>query len=508
MKEVELRPYQKECIELIQKQKPGRYLISMATGLGKTVTFANIPRQGRMLILSHRQELVFQPKSYFDCSYGVEMGCFKSHGEEVVSASVMSLVRRLDRFKRDDFDIIVVDECHHVMAPSYRKILNYFKARLVLGFTATANRADHQMLGEVFEKVIFHRDLKWGIENGYLSPIECYRVDVGLDTSKLGFTNGDFNIHKLAKAMDTPQRNKIVSQAYQDYANGQTLIFCAGIKHAYHLAKEIPDSQVVTAQTPNRQQIIKDFSDRKFKCLINCMVFTEGTDLPLIETVIIARPTASQSLYTQMIGRGLRLCEGKEKTVIIDCVGEKGNHNICEAPHLFNQEGLSVEFMNSDDAIEKEKEGGNEIPFLIPELNVSIYGIDLFTEEDDDEANYIWFLTVKHKKSNQIVTKILYTDDIDNAVYTIRKHGFSFISCVGVGNAYRIADKKKKNMKGILRNHSLAGIKLSPSDFYTGLLAILDEGLFNDNITIEMIEEYARKSEKNEESEEEEMEES
>lgn len=107
---MQLRPYQQEAINAIQKQPPGRYLVQMATGLGKTVTFANIPRQGRVLLLSHREELVYQPRKYYDCSFGIERADQKSNGEEVVSASVQSLVRRLDRFDRDAFDMVIVDE--------------------------------------------------------------------------------------------------------------------------------------------------------------------------------------------------------------------------------------------------------------------------------------------------------------------------------------------------------------------------------------------------------------
>ena len=96
---MELRTYQTECIDTIEAQPPGAYLAQMATGLGKTVTFANLPRHGgRMLILSHREELVEQPRKYFDCSYGIERAQQHSHGEEVVSASIQTLVRRLDQF--------------------------------------------------------------------------------------------------------------------------------------------------------------------------------------------------------------------------------------------------------------------------------------------------------------------------------------------------------------------------------------------------------------------------
>ena len=134
---MELRPYQKECISTIEAQPPGAYLSQMATGLGKTVTFANLPRHGeRMLILSHREELVEQPRKYFDCSYGIERATQRSHGEEVVSASVQTMVRRLDRFEPEDFGLIICDEAHHAAA---RLALTYPLSRPGVGTTLPAN---------------------------------------------------------------------------------------------------------------------------------------------------------------------------------------------------------------------------------------------------------------------------------------------------------------------------------------------------------------------------------
>lgn len=137
---MKLRDYQQECLDLIDSLESGSYLIQMATGLGKTATFTNIKRKGRVLVLAHREELITQPVKYYDCPVGIEMANNKSNNEEVIIASVMSLTHRLEKFKPDDFDMIIIDECHHAAAESYRKILNYFKPRLVLGFTATPNR--------------------------------------------------------------------------------------------------------------------------------------------------------------------------------------------------------------------------------------------------------------------------------------------------------------------------------------------------------------------------------
>lgn len=119
---IKLRDYQQECIDKITQARQGKHLVQMATGLGKTVTFANIPRHGRMLILSHREELVNQPLKYFDCTKGVEMSKYHTDGsEEVVSASIQTMTHRLDRFSPDDFDIIIVDEAHHAAAQSYKR---------------------------------------------------------------------------------------------------------------------------------------------------------------------------------------------------------------------------------------------------------------------------------------------------------------------------------------------------------------------------------------------------
>ena len=124
-----LRDYQQECHNLIETLDPGSYLIQMATGLGKTATFTTLKRKGRVLVLAHREELVTQPIKYYDCPVGIEMANHKSNGEEVVIASVQSIIHRLDKFKPDDFDMIITDEAHHAAAKSYRKIYEYFTSK-------------------------------------------------------------------------------------------------------------------------------------------------------------------------------------------------------------------------------------------------------------------------------------------------------------------------------------------------------------------------------------------
>ncbi len=339
---IEMRDYQKEVIDIIDKLKPGSYLVQMATGLGKTATFANIKRKGRVLVLAHREELVTQPIKYYDCPVGIEMAKYKSNGEEVVIASVQSLCNRLNKFNSNDFDMIITDEAHHAGAESYKKIYKYFKPRLHLGFTATPNRSDGVRLDDVYDQIIYEKDIRWAIQNKYLSDIECLRINIGYDLSKVAKRMGDFAIGELEEVMNTEVINNAIKEVYDKYAKGQTLIFGTTVKHCQDIASKIPGAIAVTGDTKNREEIIKKFTNKEIPVLVNCMVFTEGTDMPLIETIIIARPTQSNTLYTQMVGRGLRLYPGKKKLRLIDLVGTTAKANLCTAPSLIGLDMKAV----------------------------------------------------------------------------------------------------------------------------------------------------------------------
>lgn len=329
---MQLRNYQQECISIIESKPPGSYLAQMPTGCGKTATFTHIPRHGRVLVLAHREELVRQPAKYYDCPVGFEIAQDRSHGEDVVIASVQSLVNRLGRFAMDEFDMIITDEAHHAAAGTYRKIYDHFTPTKHIGFTATPNRGDKARLDDVFSEIIFQRDLRWAIESGFLCDIYCLRVNIGFDLSAVHTRNGDYAPGELDEAMDGTA--DAIAQAYREHAKGATLIFAVSVHQAEEIAARIPGAVVVTGKTKDRADIIRRFTNREIPCIVNVMVFTEGTDIPLVETVIIARPTQSESLYSQMVGRGLRLHPDKEKLILIDCVGVTGRASLCTAPTL------------------------------------------------------------------------------------------------------------------------------------------------------------------------------
>lgn len=358
---ITLRDYQQECVDLIDNLNPGAYLVQMATGLGKTVTFSRIRRAGRALILSHREELVRQPLKYFDCITGVEMaGETSSPMAEVVSASVQSIVRRLDRFAPDEFDVLITDEAHHAAAETYHRIFDHFTPRLHIGFTATPNRGDRVRLDDVYRDIVFQRDLRWGIEHNYLSDIYCRRVNIGYDLSAVHTRLGDYAPGELDKAMDGT--SDAIAQAYRDMGVGATLIFAVSVAHANEIAAKIPGAVAVTGETKNRAAIVQAFTDGEIPVLVNCMVFTEGTDIPRVETVITARPTQSDTLYTQMVGRGLRPFPGKDRLNLIDCVGVTGKASLCTAPSL-----LGIDISEVPEHKQSELQGDL---FELPELAI------------------------------------------------------------------------------------------------------------------------------------------
>lgn len=406
------------------------FLLEDFTVVHNTYIFSHLPRKGRVLILSHREELVHQPEKYFDCSFGIEQGKEKSNGEEVVSASVQTLVRRLHRFDPYDFDTIITDEAHHAVAPSYQKIYDYFKPRVHLGFTATPDRADKNDLNKIFDDIIYTKDIRWAIKNKFLTDIDCIQVDVGFDLRGVHKQMGDYKMDELSDAINQPEVVEAVADAYKKYAKGQTLIFAANVAHANNIAKHIPEAVVVTGDTPNRSEIINKFTERKIPCLINCMVFTEGTDIPLIETVIMARPTSNQSLYNQAVGRGLRLYPGKEMLTLIDCVGVTGKLDICTAPTLF---GLGTDVLKKED---KKKLRGKltEMGALIQSLADNpaswIKGakkVNLFAEEEKFNLDDLCFIlmpdnSLRLSAGNGVNIIVPPTDARGNTRAIIKKH--------------------------------------------------------------------------------------
>ena len=422
---MELRPYQKECIEIIDNLPKGNHLIVMATGLGKTATFASFKRRGRVLILSHRDELVRQPQKYFEgVTYGVEKADEHSNGEEIVSASVQSLSKdsRLNRYNVNDFDTIIIDEAHHAAAESYKKIIRYFSgANRVIGVTATPKRGDNIRLTDVFTDIVFSKDLRWGIENGYLSNIRCQEVSANYSLKGVKKAGDDFSIRDLNKIMND-ETIITTAKAYMELCHEKerhVLMYAVSIQQCKILLetirKMLPSDQHDTIQMltgstekDERAKILTNFNNGSVKCIINCMVLTEGTDLPVCDTIVNVRPTCSDSLYQQMVGRGTRLYKGKEYCLVIDIVPNDGTgyeRHLCTAPTLFG--------VNPGVLSDKKKKKMQEMDLLTfcdeisIELAESTKNIDLFIQNVDR------FITERQEVINNAISN----EPSYNAIY-------------------------------------------------------------------------------------------
>lgn len=307
-----------------------------------------------------------QPLKYFDCETAVEMGGSRGSNlgkpvAPVTSASIQTLTRRFECYAKNAFHTIIVDEAHHAASESYKKVLNYFTPQRLLGFTATPNRSDGQGLESVFDEIIFKKDLRYGIENGYLSPISCKRVNIGYDLRGVTTRMGDYSAKDLDRVVNIDACNDAVAQVVSDMAELPCLIFAVDVEHAQEIAKRIPGAVALSAESKNRNEVVETYKRGEIPVLVNCALFTEGTDLPNTRTVIIARPTKSVGLYTQMVGRGTRLAEGKDYCLLIDCVGVS-NMPLCTAPTLL---GLDLDSVPAKHQKEIEGDLLADIPELV-----------------------------------------------------------------------------------------------------------------------------------------------
>jgi len=353
-----LRDYQHEAIAAIENGWAGglqRLLLALPTGTGKTVIFAECIRRntGRSLVLVHTDELVRQALEKLALVGVTDVGVVKAerneHDRPVVVASVQTLSRetRLAQVSRD-FSLIVVDECHHSVAETYRRILEDFGAfsdqgPRLLGVTATPERGDEQGLDQVFQKIVFERDILSMIKAGYLCDLRGVRARLkDADFSRLHIRAGDFQSEEVANLLLDANAPLHIVNAYQEHAVGKrALVFTPTVAVAHAVAKAFAEQDIAAepldAGTPiaERRELLKRFTSGSTTVIPNCAVLTEGFDEPRIEAIIIARPTRSRTLYTQMIGRGTRLFPDKAECVVIDMVGATDRHDLVTAGSLF-----------------------------------------------------------------------------------------------------------------------------------------------------------------------------
>lgn len=349
---MELRPYQQEAREAVEHQwrEVDRTLLVLPTGCGKTVVFASVTADrvsagDRVLILAHRGELLEQAADKLRQAVG--LGCaVEKAGESclgswyrVVVGSVQTLMRekRLEQFPPDYFGTIVIDEAHHAVSDSYRRILDHFSDAKVLGVTATPDRGDMRDLGVVFESLAYEYTLPRAIREGYLTPIQALTVPLTLDISGVSMQSGDFKASEIDTALD-PYLEQIAGEMAQLCADRKTVVFLPLVKtsqkfrdilngHGFRAAE-------VNGKSTDRAEVLADFDAGKYNVLCNSMLLTEGWDCPSVDCVVVLRPTKVRGLYCQMVGRGTRLNPGKGNLLLLDFLWMTERHELCHPASL------------------------------------------------------------------------------------------------------------------------------------------------------------------------------
>jgi superfamily II DNA or RNA helicase len=314
-------------------------VVILPTGTGKTYlsVFDTIKIQGRILFIVHRLDILSQSKEAFEKIYpseklGLLTGEEKYNVEDskVLFASKDTLRNPevLQSFKQNEFDYIIVDEVHHGQAPSYQTVLQYFEPNFfMLGLTATSDRMDRKDIFELFDyQKVYEYSLNEAIENGFLVPYIYYGLMDNIDYNKIRYNGKKYNVADLDRTLIINERNEKIFKEYISKGDGnKALGFCCSIKHANAMAKFFNEKGIhavaITAETDNREQVIKDFRESKYTVAFTVDLFNEGIDFPDLQVLLFLRPTESKTVFFQQLGRGLRLCGGKNKVVVIDFIG-------------------------------------------------------------------------------------------------------------------------------------------------------------------------------------------
>jgi len=348
---LELKEHQKAALKALEAMRDNSETIALlyhATGTGKTTTAVLDAKRcgGRVVFIAHTQELVDQATKRFrelwvNTTVGRYCDVVKQPRAHVVCGSVQSVALHLEDFKDDDFDYLIVDEAHHAAADTYQKVLSYFKPSFTLGLTATPERADDKSILDIFKNTAHKLDIQTAVEIGELVPVRCIRIHTNIDLTKVRFNSVQYNIRDLESKIYVPERNKLIVDTWLQYVRDKrTVVFCASVKHAEQIADMFRNEGIKAAavsggmKKSERMEFQAKFVNREIQVLCACDLLNEGWDCPEIEVLFMARPTMSKVLYTQQLGRGMRLFEGKESLMVFDFVD---NASVYNAPYSLHR---------------------------------------------------------------------------------------------------------------------------------------------------------------------------
>lgn len=433
--QVTLRPYQRDAVAAVLAARRGgirRMLVSLPTGAGKTVIFSELAKMARrqVLVLAHREELLGQARSKLNAALDGQHVVSVERGAETASADAKVLVcsirslheERLSRVVHGrDFGLVIYDECHHAAAEDNMRVLRQlgvFDANwdgTLLGFTATTARGDGKGLDAIFETIAYSRSLPEMINDRFLAPLRGFRIATGADLTRVSSSGLDFSEEELSEAVDIEDRNALVARSIQELARDRrTIAFCVTVNHARHLCIALNRlgvaAGIVYGEMPSeaRAGVLADFRKGQIQVLANVAVLTEGFDDPGVSCIAMARPTRSEGLYTQCVGRGTRLHPEKRDCLILDFV-DASTLPLCSLPSLF---GVPRNFDLQGGDVSEAARAWQQIAFdhpgfeieagalTLPEIQQRAAAFNPLTLEVHDEVRAIsvnaWFSLGRH----------------------------------------------------------------------------------------------------------------
>ncbi|HLQ73182.1 MAG TPA: DEAD/DEAH box helicase family protein [Bacillota bacterium] len=355
------RPSQKEALKALETTYEEGYnksLVVMATGLGKTYLAAFFAKKfSKVLFIAHREEILKQARQSFEAVLHIAGGLFYGNEKDTsppfIFASIytLSMKEHLYTFKKDDFDLIVIDEFHHAAAKSYQHVIDYFEPKFLLGLTATPERTDGKDIFSICEgNVAYEINFIEAIRNNWLSPFKYYGVKDDIDYEQIKWLGSRYHSEQLKVKQLNHMRAEHIFKNWQNRKQTRTLAFCSSIEQANFLTNYFNEQGVeaisLTSQTIHmtRDEAIKALEKRRIDVIFTVDLFNEGVDIPSVDTLLFVRPTESLVVFTQQIGRGLRLHNGKSHCVIIDLIGNYRHADVKLS--VFNSHDISVDSLN------------------------------------------------------------------------------------------------------------------------------------------------------------------
>lgn len=366
-----LRPYQQEFIDAVHRdfQDGRRRVLGVAaTGAGKTIIASELMRRekGNCLFLADAQELVHQNADKFSRysgeGVGVEMG--DSHAdpgaERVVVATSHSLFRRLDKYEDDHFNLIIIDEAHrNTLGGMSAAVLDKFgKYARVLGVTATPSRSDRKSLADFYEKISIDIGLKRLIREKFLSNIVIKSIPIPADLSKVGMQGGDYKTSDLGAVIEPLLRKAAEQLIHAASDRRKIVIFLPLVKTSIRMTRILTEMGIRAVHVSGQDKsAMREFTHGDANVICNAQLLSTGWDCPEVDCIMVLRPTKSLALYQQMVGRGTRIADGKDKLLLLDPLYLSDDHRLITPARLVARTDEEAQAMRKH----IEEEGGGDL---------------------------------------------------------------------------------------------------------------------------------------------------